>query len=58
LVEYGAQVPSNLKTSLEDLPNLEDRVKILEEGGNYEYVIDEIKVINSYIGIDECKFIW
>jgi hypothetical protein len=46
LVENGAQVPSNLKTKLQDLTDLEDRVKTLEEGENFEYVIDEIKAIN------------
>jgi hypothetical protein len=54
LVEYGAQVPSNLKTKLEDLTDLEDKVKTVEKGGNYEYVIDEIKKINPNVGIDEC----
>jgi hypothetical protein len=54
LVEYGAHVPSDLKTRLEDLINLEDRVKTLEEGGNSDYIIDEIKAINSYVRIDEC----
>jgi hypothetical protein len=34
LVEYGDQIPSNLKTRLEDLTNLDDRVKTLEGGGN------------------------
>jgi hypothetical protein len=29
-------------------------VKTLEGGGNFEYVIDEIKAINLYVGIDEC----
>jgi hypothetical protein len=54
LVEYGAKLPSNLKTRLEDLTDLEDRVKTLERGGNFEYIIDKIKVINFYVGTDEC----
>jgi hypothetical protein len=33
---------------------LEGRVKTLEEGGNSDYIIDEIKVINPYVWIDEC----
>jgi hypothetical protein len=49
LVEYGTQIPSNLKTRLEDLTYLEGRVKTLEEGGNSDYIIDEIKVINPYV---------
>jgi hypothetical protein len=54
LVEYGAQVPSNLNTRLKNIANLEDGVKTLEGGGNSDYVIDEIKIINPYVGIDEC----
>jgi hypothetical protein len=54
LIEYGAQVPSNLKTRLEDLTDLEDRVKTVEEGGNSDYIIDKIKAINPNVGIDEC----
>jgi hypothetical protein len=40
IIKYGAQVPSNSKTRLEDITDLEDRVKTVEQGGNYEYVID------------------
>jgi predicted MPP superfamily phosphohydrolase len=43
---YGVQVPSNLKTRLEDLTNLEKRVKTVEQGGNSDYIIDEIKLKN------------
>jgi hypothetical protein len=31
---------------------LKDRVKTVEQGGNYEYVIDEIKTINPNVEID------
>jgi hypothetical protein len=54
LIEYGAKVPSNLKTRLEDLTDLENRVKTVEQGGNSDYIIDEIKRINPNVGIDEC----
>jgi hypothetical protein len=37
-----------------DLTNFEIRLTTLESGGNYEYVINEIKVINPYLGIDDC----
>jgi hypothetical protein len=36
------------------LTNIGGRLTNLEYGGNYEYVIDEIKAINRYLGIDEC----
>jgi hypothetical protein len=42
------------KKRLEDLTHLEDRVKILEGGGNSDYIINEIKVINPNLKIDEC----
>jgi hypothetical protein len=29
-------------------------MKTVEEGGNYEYLIDEIKAINPNVRIDEC----
>jgi hypothetical protein len=28
-------------------------VKTVERGGNSDYIIDEIKAINPYVGIDE-----
>jgi hypothetical protein len=41
------------QTRPEDLTYFENRQKILEDGGNSDYVIDEIKAINPYVGIDE-----
>jgi hypothetical protein len=38
---------------MEDLIDLEDRVKTLERGRNSDYIIDEFKAINPYVGIDE-----
>jgi hypothetical protein len=33
------------------------RLTTLESGGNYEYVINEIKAINPYLGIDDCVYL-
>jgi hypothetical protein len=58
LIEYGVQVPSNLKTRVKDLTELEDRIKTLEGGGNSDYIIDEIKAINPNVRIDECVYLF